>query len=369
MPALPDAAKQKIADWIAGGCPQGDAKDLPPPREFPEGWQIPQPDVVFKMPEPFEVPAKGTVEYQYFTIDPGLTEDKWIKAAECRPGNRAVTHHLILFFHPPGTKKFAPDEPLFNSIAGFAPGLPPSIYPEGVYRLVPAGSKLIIQAHYTPNGTPQTDQSEVGLVFADPAKARARDEGRRRPELPVPHSARANNHRLAATHKFEQDTLLYALTPHMHLRGKSFRFEAIYPDGSEEVLLDVPRYDFNWQNTYALAEPKRMPEGTAGPLHGALRQLGGEPGEPRSHEGRDLGRPDLAGDDGRHVQRGAGRAGPLARPAEDRSGRRCGVRSHVQLPAHRQGRERLSGRHVQRVEARRICGWMALTSRATTRRS
>ena len=186
-PTLPDAAKQKIADWIAGGCPQGDAEDLPPPREFPEGWQIPQPDVVFKMPEPYAVPAKGTVEYQHFTIDPGWTEDKWIKASECRPGNRAVTHHLILFFHPPGTKKFAPEEPLFNSIAAFAPGLPPSIYPEGVYRLVPAGSKLIIQAHYTPNGTAQTDQSDVGLVFADPeTTCAARDEGLGHPELPVP---------------------------------------------------------------------------------------------------------------------------------------------------------------------------------------
>jgi peroxiredoxin len=258
---LPEEAKQKIEEWIAGGCPQGDLKDLPPPREFHEGWYIPQPDLVLRMPEPFEVPAKGTVEYQHFTIDPGWTEDKWIKAAECRPGNRAVTHHLILFFHPPGKEEIDEGEALFNSIVGFAPGLPPSIYPEGVYRRVPAGSKLIIQAHYTPNGTPQTDQSEVGLVFADPASLRREMQVAAALNFQFRIPPGADNFRIVASRKFEQDSLLYALTPHMHLRGKSFRFEAVYPDGSEEILLDVPRYDFNWQNTYGLAEPKRMPEG------------------------------------------------------------------------------------------------------------
>src|SRR5262245_47088158 len=164
---LPEADKRLVLQWIESGCPQGDAADLPPLPSFTAGWQIGQPDVVYAMPQPFEVPAKGTVEYQYFTIDPGWTEDKWIKAAEARPGNRAVTHHLILFFHPPGKEEWEPIEPLFNSIVGFAPGLPPAIYPDGTYRRVPAGSRLIIQAHYTPNGTAQSDRSEVGLIFAD----------------------------------------------------------------------------------------------------------------------------------------------------------------------------------------------------------
>ncbi len=259
---LPDEAKRTIERWIEAGCPQGKTDDLPPPREFVEGWQIPQPDVVYKMPKPFAVPAKGTVEYQYFSIDPGFKEDKWIQAAECRPGNRAVTHHLILFFRPPGSTALDPGEPLFNSIVGFAPGLPPSIYPEGVCRLVPAGSKLVIQAHYTPNGTPQTDQSEIGLVFADPASVKREMKVGAALNFQFRIPAGANNHRISATAKIEQETVFYALTPHMHLRGKSFLFEALYPDGNEEVLLSVPRYDFNWQNTYQLAEPKRLPEGT-----------------------------------------------------------------------------------------------------------
>jgi hypothetical protein len=253
--------KALIRTWVANGCPQGNAADLPELPTYTDGWQIPKPDVVYRMPEPFQVPATGVVEYQFFTIDPGFKEDKWVKAAEARPGNRQVTHHLILFFQEPG-KPFEPIDALFNSIAGFAPGMPPSIYPEGVYRRIPAGSKLVIQAHYTPNGSPQSDLSEVGLVFADPKEVKKEMFVAAALNFKFMIPPGESNFRLEATDKMGQDSLLYALTPHMHLRGKSFRYEAIYPDGRQEVLLDVPRYDFNWQNAYALAEPKLLPEGT-----------------------------------------------------------------------------------------------------------
>jgi peroxiredoxin/mono/diheme cytochrome c family protein len=259
---LSDADKQLVLAWIKNGCPEGNPADLPRLDPYVAGWQIPKPDVVYKMPQPYAVPAKGTVEYQYFTIDPGWKEDKWIQAAEARPGNRAVTHHLILFFHPPGKEEFEPIEPLFNSIVGFAPGLPPAIYPEGTCRRIPAGSKLIIQAHYTPNGTAQTDQSEVGIVLADPQKVKREMTvgAALNYQFLIPPGAK--NHPLAASAKIEQDSLLYALTPHMHLRGKSFRFTAHFPDGREQILLDVPRYDFNWQNSYGLVEPLLLPAGT-----------------------------------------------------------------------------------------------------------
>ena len=247
---------------MKNGCPEGHAAELPMLTPFIDGWRIPQPDVVYRIPRPFDVPAKGVVEYQHFTIDPGFTEDKWVKAAELRPGNRAVTHHLIAFFHPPGSDKFEPIEPLYNSIAGFAPGLPPSIYPEGIYRRIPAGSKIIIQAHYTPNGTAQIDQSEVGIVFADPKTVKREMTVAAALNWAFRIPAGANDYHVEASQKFQQDTLLWALTPHMHLRGKSFRFTANYPDGRQEILLDVPRYDFNWQNTYGLVEPKRLPAGT-----------------------------------------------------------------------------------------------------------
>jgi peroxiredoxin len=259
---LPDSAKELVAAWVRNGCPEGDKADLPELPQFAEGWQIPKPDVVFQMPGPFAVPARGVVEYQHFTIDPGFKEDKWVKCAEVRPGNRMVTHHLIAFFHPPGTEEFEPIEPLYNSIAGFAPGMPPSIYPEGMYRRIPAGSKIIIQAHYTPNGKAQTDRSELGLVFADPKSVQKEFTVAAALNWQFMIPPGAKGHRVEASHRLEQEALLFALTPHMHLRGKSFRFDAIYPDGREEILLDVPRYDFNWQNTYALTEPLRLPEGT-----------------------------------------------------------------------------------------------------------
>lgn len=259
---LPAAEKKVVLDWINNGCPEGQAADLPKQAAFVEGWQIPRPDLTYKMPQAFNVPARGTVEYQYFTIDPGWQEDKWIKAAEARPGNRAVTHHLILFFHPPGKEEFEPVEPLFNSIVGFAPGLPPAIYPDGVYRRIPAGSKLIIQAHYTPNGTAQSDQSEFGLVFAQPHEVKREMTVGAAFNFQFLIPPGAKSHPLNALFKLEQDSLLYALTPHMHLRGKSFRFTAHYPDGRDEILLDVPRYDFNWQNSYGLVQPLPLPAGT-----------------------------------------------------------------------------------------------------------
>jgi hypothetical protein len=259
---LPDEARQTILRWLDSGMPQGNPSDLPPPPEFADGWRIPQPDLVFKMPEPYKVPARGTVQYQYFTIDPKFTEDKWILFAEVRPGNRAVTHHLILFYHPPGNERIGPAEPLFNALAAYAPGLPPSRYDAGVSRRVPAGSKLVIQAHYTPNGTEQFDQSEVGIVFADPQQVKKELTVQAGINFTFRIPPGADNHRVETTHRFDRDTIVFSLTPHMHLRGKSFRFEAIYPDKKREIMLDVPRYDFNWQNYYVLAEPKVFPAGS-----------------------------------------------------------------------------------------------------------
>lgn len=259
---LPDDAKQLVIDWVTHGAPEGNPADLPPPPKFEEGWQIPKPDVVYKMETPFTVPAKGVVQYQYFTVDPGFTEDRWIRAAEARPGNREITHHLILFFHPPGRDAIGPEEPLFNSVAAFAPGMPPAIYPEGYSRRIPAGSKLVFQVHYTPNGREQTDTSEIGIVFADPASVRREVEVQAGLNFRFRIPPGDANYRVEADRVFDQDTILYSLTPHMHLRGKSFSFSATYPDGKTEMLLDVPRYDFNWQNFYILAEPKLLPAGT-----------------------------------------------------------------------------------------------------------
>jgi hypothetical protein len=140
--------------------------------------------------------------------------------------------------------------------------MPPRILPDGAAKLVPAGSRLMFQVHYTPRGTPQTDRSEIGLVLADPQTIRKEMTAIATINMDLKIPAGASDYRATAEHRFDQDTLLYSLLPHMHLRGKSFRFEAIYANGRREVLLDVPRYEFEWQNVYVLSEPKHMPEGS-----------------------------------------------------------------------------------------------------------
>jgi hypothetical protein len=252
-----------IIGWIDSGTLEGDRSDLPPLPKFTDGWRIPEPDLVLEMPASFTIPAKGTVNYQYFTIDPGFTEDKWVRAAEARPANRAVVHHIVLLVQAPGDRPVRETGGLGSELlATFAPGLPPTVFSDGMAKLVPAGSKLVLQVHYTPNGTEQTDRSKVGLVFADPRSVRKQVRGAFALNFQFRIPPGASNHRVEAEHKFAQDTLLVSLFPHMHLRGKSFQFEAAYPDGRREILLDVPRWDFSWQNQYVLSQPKLIPEGT-----------------------------------------------------------------------------------------------------------
>jgi peroxiredoxin len=247
--------------WIDGGCPEGDPADLPAPPAFADGWRIPRPDQIIPIAErPFDVPAEGELPYQYFVIDPGFTEDKYIRAAEVRPGNPAVVHHALVLIEPPGD-----GGPVFDSVGvmlDYAPGMAPMALPEGTALRVRAGSRFRCQMHYTPNGSPQQDCTRLGLVFADPATVKHCVEGGAVVNQNIALPAGAADYRLTAESVLPRDVLLLNLSPHMHLRGKAFRFEAAYPDGRREVLLDVPRYDFNWQLRYELAEPKRLPKGT-----------------------------------------------------------------------------------------------------------
>jgi len=259
---MPAEEKEMFAQWLENGQPEGDPADLPELPEYVEGWQIPKPTVIYKIPAAYEVPAKGTVDYQYFTVDPGFTEDMWVVAAEARPGNRAVVHHLILFYVPPEQKRVRGQDALFNMIVGFAPGTPPMIAKAGLATRIPAGSKLVFQLHYTPNGSPQTDLSEVGLVFVDKKEVVQEMKVSAAMNFRFQIPPGADNHRVSTTFDVPYDAKLLALTPHMHYRGKSFKISATYPDGKVEILLDVPEYDFNWQNSYAFANPKQLPSGT-----------------------------------------------------------------------------------------------------------
>jgi peroxiredoxin len=257
---LSDDEIKLISRWAEDGAPEGNPRDLPPPAHFADGWRIPKPDMIVSMPRPYQVPAGGTVRYQYFVVDPGFREDKWVAAAEAQAGNRAVVHHILVMVLAPDRPK-GPLAPPDHLAAG-VPGMPPTIFPPGVAKCIPAGSRLVFQVHYTPNGIAQTDQSRIGLVFTDPktVQREIRAELAVNEKLVIPPNA--DNFRVTASHRFRQNTLLYSLFPHMHLRGKSFQFEAVFPDGKREILLNVPRYRFNWQNQYVLDRPKLMPEGT-----------------------------------------------------------------------------------------------------------
>lgn len=261
---LSDADKETIRAWVKSGAPQGNPDDLPESPKYAEGWLIPEPDqVIYMRDEEYIVPAEGTVPYEHFTVDPGWTEDKWIKAIEPRPGNPSVVHHIVMYLVPPGGPKKGAAGQLRNDwFAAYAPGLRPQILPDGIARYAPAGSKLTFQMHYTPNGSEQKDMSYLGVVFADPKTVKkelaVKNAGNLSFTIPPHH----DNYEVESEFVFRDDSLLWSVSPHMHVRGKDFLYTAIYPDGKRETLLFVPRYDFGWQTTYVYTEPKQMPKGT-----------------------------------------------------------------------------------------------------------
>jgi hypothetical protein len=262
-PSLTAEESAKILAWADGGAPEGDPKDLPPAREFFEGWRIGKPDVIFTMPREFKVKATGEVKYQYIWIPTEFSEDRWIQAAEARPGNRKVVHHIIVFAVEPGKR---PDLELdgkdwaHGHICGTAPGEGPDVFPPGTGKLIKAGSRLLLQVHYTPTGVEETDRSSVGFVFAkEPPERRLRVLPVATRRFRIPPGAEA--HEVKARHTFGEDGTVLALMPHMHVRGKSFRYDLVEPDGARRTILNVPRWDFGWQHNYMPAEPLRIKKG------------------------------------------------------------------------------------------------------------
>jgi thiol-disulfide isomerase/thioredoxin/mono/diheme cytochrome c family protein len=259
--------KAKLLAWIEGGLVQGDERDLPPPRQFPEGWAVGKPDMVFTMPKPYEVPAttpEGGVPYQYFSIPTNFTEDRWVVAAEAKAGAASVVHHIIAFIVARG-EVFRPDGP-GAVLCGTAPGDLPLVLEPGLAKKLPAGCRLVLQMHYTPDGKPHQDQSSIGVIFAkEPPKHRILTRPihnqsflLRFEKIPP----LAENYRMEASYLFREDAHLVNFMPHMHLRGKDFLYQAEYPDGKKEILLSVPRYEFGWQTLYHCAEPVPVPKGT-----------------------------------------------------------------------------------------------------------
>lgn len=287
--ALTGAEIQTIVSWADGGAPEGDAKKAPKPVAWVEGWNIGKPDLVYEMPREFTVPAEGTIEYHYVIMPTGFTKDTWVQAAEVRPGNRSVVHHVIAFIRPPGSKwlKDAPVGEAFvpkrtarsrqnaeaaageeaasmlgtELLVGYAPGLQEQKFIPGQARLVPAGSDIVFQLHYTASGKAATDKTKVGVVIAkEEPKQRVVTLTATQARFVIPPGE--PNHEVKSQFTLQDDSQLVWLMPHMHLRGKDFEYKAVYPTGESQILLRVPKYDFNWQLAYETAKPILLPKGT-----------------------------------------------------------------------------------------------------------
>jgi hypothetical protein len=284
--------KDVIVRWVTGGAPQGDAKDLPGQPVYAQGWAIGQPDAVISMDAPYALPATGEIPYQYFEASTNFMEDKWVQAVEIRPGDRSVVHHVLVYARSPemtrGTPIFRqrnPEGPLSPTMmkeladpeirqrqqaqsmrrgplmAQTAPGTPPTVFEPGTAMLVKAGTVLTFQIHYTTNGKAATDKTSIGFRFAKtPPSAEVRTSAMMNPRFMIP--AGAADHPVEAGLEFLEDVTLYSMVPHTHLRGKSWEHRLMHPDGREEILLAVPRYDFNWQTEYIFAQPVRIQKGT-----------------------------------------------------------------------------------------------------------
>jgi len=251
--------------WIDQDCPKGDAADVPPPREFADGWRIGKPDAVFTMKEEFKVPAKAPargVPYQYFIIPTNFPEDRWVQAAEAKAGNRSVVHHIIVYVTEAGKRPENFEDRIGNGfLVGEAPGDMPAVFRPGMAKRIPKGGLLVFQMHYTPNGVEQTDRSSVGMIFAkEPPKLEVRTRAISQNRFAIPPGDA--NHMVVSTSTFREEALLLSFLPHMHLRGKSFTYKLILPDGKQETLMAVPRYDFNWQSNYRLEKPLVLPKGS-----------------------------------------------------------------------------------------------------------
>ena len=265
-PSLSQKEIDTIVSWVDAGAPKGDDRDMPPTPKFVSGWTIGKPDVVLEMQEEYSIPADGTVPYLYFTIPTGFKEDKWVSAMEIRPGNRGVVHHVIAFVSDAGASgrrggAAGEAQQGRGQLGGITPNKTGVVFGPGTARLIKAGSNIVFQMHYTTNGQATKDRTSIGLVFTKEPPTKTLVTGNAmNARFVIP--AGDGNHEVKSSTTFKEDVHLTSFMPHMHFRGNDFVYTAVYPDGRSEVLLSVPKYDFNWQLTYLPEKPIALPKGT-----------------------------------------------------------------------------------------------------------
>jgi peroxiredoxin len=269
---------QTLLRWVHQGAPRGEGDDpllvakAPPAADWPLG----PPDIILRLPRAQEIPATGVLPYRHIEVRAGNAAEAWVGAVWVKPGNRKVLHHVIGRIKENGIKDHTGGTEMF---VGWAPGATLGRFPEGSGKYLPANAKFDVELHYTTNGTPQTDQTEIGLYLL-----------KEKPALRYEHMPVANRgfeirpgdpeSFVQAMGAFKQGATLHGVTPHMHLRGRAMKFETLYPDGRREVIASIPRYDFNWQLTYQLAQPKKIPAGTWGVLSGTYDNSARNPANP-----------------------------------------------------------------------------------------
>jgi Redoxin len=250
-----------LTAWVDGGKLKGDPKDMPKPIAWSKDWMHGKPDQIFTMTEEFEVPATGVLPYKNWIIETKFTEDKWVKIAEGKPGAPEVVHHVVAYIQKDASSAPVSADGNLGILVGWAPGDLGLVCPPDTALRIPKGFVLRLEMHYTPNGKPTKDRSSVGIQFADkPPKFELMMNEFANMAFEVPPNDQ--HYKAEASFRLRGDARLVSLTPHMHWRGKDYRYEVIYPDGKKETLLSVPRWDFNWQNSYRFAEPVKLPKGS-----------------------------------------------------------------------------------------------------------
>ena len=258
--SLSTAEATTLVHWIEAGAPRGRGPDpLTKVERSPSQWTLGQPDLIVEVPA-YTVPPTGVVNYQYPRIPNPLDHDVWVRAVEILPGDRSVVHHVLAGVDDPESSR-RPDAEQIAYFGGYSPGKNVMPYPADTGVLLRKDASLRFQMHYTPNGKTTTDVTRVGYFFlGKPPRYPLRVMMLAKYSLVVPPNTKAYTE--SVEHVFDRAVIVYSLMPHAHLRGKASRFTARYPDGREEVLLSVPKYDFNWQTTYFFKTPKLLPAGT-----------------------------------------------------------------------------------------------------------
>lgn len=253
--SLPAQDKADLLAWLDGGRPEGDPAEAPLPRQWPDAaWAIGKPDAVWELPHAVDVQATGKMGYVNLQVETGLTGDRWVQSIEVLPTARAQVHHVLVFAVLPdknGKRKVRDGN---NFFAAYVPGSSVLQYPAGYAKRLPAGTVLHFQLHYTPTGVATQDRTRIGVVFAKaPPRYEVQVAAAGNHVLRIPPGA--ENHPETGILPVPMNVELLAFMPHMHVRGKSFRYDLVGLDGARRTLLDVPRYDFNWQLLYRLASP------------------------------------------------------------------------------------------------------------------